>query len=89
MLTKTRAYNRDRRTYELFAVDDDPEWHLYEDFGGEAALVGVVTQCGDEFSVECYWIPGVGRRTVDAVTLDDAVVCLLRIVADDDVRAEL
>ena len=89
MSTKSRRFERDGHSYELHVIEDDPIWHLYENFDTETALVGSVTQRGSQFSIECYWKPEPGARNhaIDATTVDEAVTALLDLAGGADPRA--
>ncbi|WP_158866057.1 hypothetical protein [Leifsonia sp. AG29] len=83
-----RAFERDGHAYELWEIEPDPVWNLFEDFGDEAALVGSVSRRKSQFSIECFWKPRPcgGIRDIDAGTVDEAVTALLGLAAGEDPR---
>lgn len=88
MSRTARVFERNGHTYELFEVGADQVWNLFEDFGDEAALVGLITQRGSQFSIECYWKPAPRTRMHDigVQTVDEAVAALLDLAAGEDPR---
>lgn len=88
MSRMARVFERNGHSYQLYEVQADPVWNLFEDFGDEAALVGSITQNGPQFSIECYWKPEPGARLhdIDARTVDEAVSALLDLAAGEDPR---
>lgn len=88
MSKMARVFERNGHSYQLYEVQADPVWNLFEDFGDEAALVGSITQNGPQFRIECYWKPEPGARLHDigARTVDEAVSALLDLTAGEDPR---
>lgn len=88
MSKMARVFERNGHSYQLYEVQADPVWNLFEDFGDEAALVGSITQNGPQFRIECYWKPEPGARLHDigARTVDEAVSALLDLAAGEDPR---
>ncbi|MEY9951575.1 hypothetical protein [Leifsonia sp. EB34] len=84
-----RVFERSGHIYELFEIESDPVWNLFEDFGVESALVGSITRHDSQFSIECYWKPEPGARIhdIDARTLDEAVHALLDLASGEDPRS--
>lgn len=82
------AFVRHGHAYELFKLTGFPEWSLFEDFGDEAALVGLITQRGTVFSIECLWRFAPAARSVEvaASSVDEAVTALLDLAAGGDPR---
>ncbi|WP_158862081.1 hypothetical protein [Leifsonia sp. AG29] len=87
MSATPRHFYDDGRSYTLYAFGDDPLWSLYEEFGDESALVGIIARRGAQYSVECFWKPESALRDVDATTLEEATTALLLVSAGEDPRA--
>jgi hypothetical protein len=87
MPTTAHRFEHNGHTYELHDIEEDPVWNLYEEFGDEAALVGLIIQRGSQFTIECYWKPGPGAHDIDATTVDEAVTALLALTEEEDPRA--
>jgi len=88
MFRTRRVFERNGHNYELYEVEADPVWNLFEDFGDEAALVGTIIQRGSQFRIECYWKPEPDARlhAIDVRTVDEAVGALLDLSAGEDPR---